>query len=89
MFENIISYYYNYFTNDDNDKFILLKSSVCLIVCNGLYNKFIKEGIPTLESLPLDKKTEYWKYACMYQPSTQKRIEASRTLYVLHLISAE
>lgn len=85
----LIQYYYDYFTNEKNDGYRLLCSSVCVNMLNGLYLCFMKDGIEPLENLPQERKEKLWSHAIKYYPEKEKRIRASKAGYVLELITAK
>ena len=89
MFDGLIKYYYDYFINDKNDGWLLLKSSVCLILLNELYTTFTSEGITPIEALTEIEKKKYWEAACKMYDSKDVRITAAKAAYVLNLITSK
>ena len=85
----LIQYYVDYFNDENNNGFLLLKSSVCLNVLSYLHSKFIRDNEAVeLKDLPQDKKEKYWELAKQYYSETDKRTQASKTCYVLELITS-
>lgn len=70
------------------DGFILLKSSVACKLLNELYNKFILDGIPPIESLPEDKKINYYNISKKHCEDKDYLIMVSKAAYVLNLITS-
>lgn len=85
----LIQYYYNYFIDEKNDGYRLLISSVCLKICCGLYEKFVMDSIKPIEMLDEETKQKYWDKAKEYYAGETKRIEAMKTIYVLHSITGK
>jgi hypothetical protein len=63
-------------------------TSVALSVLNSLYTNFINEGIEPMETIPKEKKEKYWTAACKYYETLGDRLKASRSCYVLELITS-
>ena len=40
----LIQFFYDYFIDENKDGYLLLCSSVCLQVCNNLYDKFVMDN---------------------------------------------
>lgn len=83
--------YFNKLNEEGKDGYILLKSTVCIILLCELYKKFTsqtEEPITSLEDLPLDKKTKYWNIAKKYYTEIPDRIKASKCAYTLSLITS-
>lgn len=74
----------------DNGKcgYMLLISSLLMDVLNKKYIEFIDEGIPEIESLPLEQKTMYWELSKKYYTNKETRIRAAKASYVLTLITS-
>jgi len=89
MFNELIQFYYDYFTDSKNDGWRLIGSSVCVIVLLELYKKFLDNGeIVTIEELPEDKKKMFWDISCRFYQTIEQRIRASKASYVLSLITS-
>lgn len=85
----IIQYYYNYFIDEKNDGFNLLCSSVCLLILNGLYNRFVMDSIKPIEMLDEEQKKRYWEQAKRFYSDKEKRIEAMKAAYTLESITGK
>lgn len=94
MFDNLILYYADTFnkTNEEGkDGYFVLCSTVCIMILSELYRNFIRDGIPTLESLPKEQKEKFWikaKIYCTEENKNKDRIKASQAAYVLTLITS-
>lgn len=86
---NLITFFYNYFIDEKNDGYLLLCSCVCLQVCNSLYDKFVMDSIKPIEMLDEEQKQKYWEQAKRFYTDQNKRIQASRTAYVLESITGK
>ncbi len=85
----LIRYYVDYFLDENNDGFLLLKSSVCLNLLNYHHRLFIRDNEAVeLKDLPQDKKEKYWNLAKQYYSETDKRTQASVAAYTLELITS-
>lgn len=89
MFDELIQYYYDYFTGKKNDGWILIGSSVCVIILSELYNKFVKnnEAVP-IENLLIEEKKLFWGIAMKYYNEKEQQIKAAKAAYVLSLITS-
>ena len=83
----LINYYYNYFLNNNN-RYLLLKSCVCLSICEGLYKKFMADGLPPIESLDEVERELYLEKATDCYEDFFKIESATKAAYVLNLITA-
>jgi len=94
MFDKLILYYASYFTelNEQNkDGYLLLTSTVAIMLLHELYNKFMKDGIEPIESLSKEQKEKFWiaaKKYCTEENKNKDRIKASKAAYVLSLITS-
>lgn len=88
---NIGASYGDYYEAHGEEKtldFIFKVSSIATYVLNTLYNSWLKEGISPLESIGEDKKRKYWNIALKYFSTTEERIRASKSIYVIELITS-
>lgn len=94
MFDKLILYYGNYFTElneQGKDGYLILSSTVCIMLLHELYNKFIKDGIEPIEALPKEQKEKFWiaaKKYCKEEDKNKDRFKASKAAYVLKLITS-
>ena len=90
MYTPLIAYYCSYFLDEGNlNKYLLLKSGVCLKILNGLYNQFMAAGdVPQIESIDQELKLRLWEQAKKHQMFPDKRKEAMIAAYVLTLITS-
>lgn len=79
--------YYNQHGQDKTYDFVL-KTHVALSVLNALYESFIKDGIDELGKLPQETKEKYWNIGCRYFEEMGDRMKATKSVYVLELITA-
>lgn len=88
MFNELIQYYYDYFTSGKNDGWRLIGSSVCVTILSELYKKFMdnKEAEP-IENLLIEQKKKYWDIAGRFYSETALRVKATKAAYVLELIT--
>lgn len=89
MFDNLICWYGEYFINEKNDGFRLIKSKVCIELLSEMYEKFIrnKEAEP-FEIINHEKKRKYYDTACKFYSEMEDRLKASKSCYVLELITS-
>lgn len=87
--EKLIQFFYDYFINEKNDGYLLLCSSVCLKICNGLYDKFILDSIKPIEMIDEDLKKKYWEQAIRFYQHKPTRIKAMITAYTLEQITGK
>jgi len=85
----LINYYYNYFMDDTKDGYNLLCSSVCLIILNGLYNRFVMDSIKPIEILDEEQKKRYLEQAKRFYTDKDKRIKAMKAAYTLESITGK
>lgn len=94
VYDDLILYYatsFNKAIEVGKDPYYLLSSTVLIILLSELYRKFIRDGIPTLESLPKEQKEKFWikaKRYCTEENKNKDRIKASQAAYVLTLITS-
>ena len=88
MYQPLIDFYLKYFQDSSHDRYLLLKSSVCLSVCNMLYELFVREGdIVSIEKIPPKKKEVLWEITKKYQTEKEKRFVAAKALYALEAMT--
>lgn len=88
MFDNLICWYGEYFTNPKNDRYRLLKSSVFITMMNELYKRFVANGeIIEIEDIDQAYKEQYWNRACEYYETQNDRIRAAKSIYVIQEIT--
>lgn len=86
----IRDFYVPYFTDENNDGYKLLCSSVTVNILSNRYREFVMDGdAAELESLPKEKKEFFWKYAIKYYDTTEKRKMACEAAYALELITGK
>lgn len=90
LYDNLAVIYGEYYIKHGEEKLyqFVFNSSVALSVLPTLYERFVKEGIESLEQLPQEKKENYWKIACRFFTEQDDRIKASKCVYVLALITS-
>ena len=66
----------------------VFKTSFAIQVLNSLYAKFVSEGVEPIEKIPITKKEKYWEIACKYYTELPTRLQASRAIYTLELITS-
>jgi len=87
MFQKLILYYCGYFLNEEN-KWLIFSSAVCISVLSERYRKWIKEeGIVPIENISEDEKLRFWNIAGNYHQDKDKRIMASQSAYALTLMT--
>lgn len=78
--------------NDNKEKGLDCWSCIGLTVpcklLSDLYLKFLKDGIPAIETLPEEKKRHYFDIAKKYYTESKDTIRASKAAYVLALITS-
>jgi len=72
---------------DGKDAFLILKSSVALNALWKLYEKLVQVDVPPIESLSTEEKTKYWNIAKKYYDDKESAIIASKSSYILSLIT--
>jgi len=89
MFDTLIHFYFDYFTNPKNDGWALISSSVCVSILSGLYVGFVEnsEAIP-MEELLIEEKQRYWDIAGKYYQDKEQRVKATKAAYALALITS-
>lgn len=86
---NLIQYYYDYFLNEKNDGYFLLKSSIALKVLFWKYGRCIEDGSAVLfVNLPQDKKEKYIEQAKRFYSEPEQVHTASKVAYMLNLITS-
>lgn len=85
---HVIEFFHKYFSDENNDGYRLLNSSVCLTICEGLYTRFLKDGIEPIEELPEERKRKLYNESIKYYSSKEQIVKASKTAYVLQLITS-
>lgn len=88
MFDTLLLYYANYFSNEENkDCYLILKSKIAIEILSSQYQKWIKtDGILPIEKLSEEDKKKYWDIAGKYQQDQDKRILATKSAYALNLM---
>jgi hypothetical protein len=69
----------------------VFKTSIALGILNDLYIKFTSDklnNVEPLEKIPQEKKEKYWNIACKYFPELKQRLQASKAIYTLELITS-
>jgi len=79
--------YYNKHGEEKTYDFVL-KTHVALNVLNSLYDNFMKDGVPDMSLLPVERKQKYWDVACKHYEEMGDRLKASKACYVLSLITS-
>ena len=82
---------FNELQSQGKDGYLVLGSTVCVMLLNQLYANFMNEGIAPIETLPVEKKTEFWEIAkkyCIEENKQKDRIKTSRAAYTLSLITS-
>ena len=79
--------YYNEHGEDKTYDFVL-KTHVALSVLNSLYNNFMKDGVPDMSLLPIERKQKYWDIACKYYEKMGDKLKANKACYILSLITS-
>lgn len=85
----LVKYYYDYFIDENNDGYLLLCSSVCLRILNGLYDRFVMDSIKPIEMLPLEQNKKYNQQALRFYQDKPTRYKAMITAYVLESITGK
>lgn len=85
----LIKYYYDYFIDENKNGYLLLSSAVCISICNGMYKKFMKDGIMPIELISKEQKERLWEQAKIYYGDREQRILAMKAGYVLELITSK
>ena len=89
MFDTLIQYYNDYFTDEKNNGFDLLCSTVCVMVLSELYERFVfNKEVPPIETLVIEQKKKYWEAAGKYWDDKDKRVKATKAAYTLALITS-
>lgn len=70
------------------DNWCIVNCSVPVKLLNELYDKFMLDGIPSIENLSTEEKTKYWDIAKKYHEDQETAIKASKAAYVLSLITS-
>ena len=90
--ERLIPVYTSYYYDEakvGDEKYGVIKSSVCCWLLNILYLNFtIDNETDPIENLPLEKKEKYWRLAMLHHDTPDARIKAARSAYVLELITS-
>lgn len=66
----------------------VFNTKTSLAVLTSRYDNFIKDGIDEIEKLSKEKREKYWDIACKYFETMGDRIKASKSCYVLELITS-
>jgi len=72
---------------DGKDAFLILKSSVALNALWNLYEKLVQVDVPPIQSLTTEEKNKYWNIAKKYYEDKNLAIIASKSSYILSLIT--
>ena len=64
----------------------IFSTQVSLSVLTGLYDKFVNDGIDSIDKLPEEKRAGYWSVASKYYQGFSNRMKAAKATYVLDLI---
>ncbi len=92
MFKNLyidLGMLFNDFNEKGSDGFCIIKCAVPCKLLNELYLTFVKDGIPTIQSLPKEQKTKYWNIAKRFYQTEPEAIKASVAAYVLELLTSQ
>lgn len=90
FYENMAVMYVNYYNKNGEEKLynFVLTTKVSLVVLTTLYAQFIKDGIEPMDKLPQEQKEKFWNVACKYFDEMGDRLKASKSCYVLSLLTA-
>lgn len=90
FYEQMATMYAEYFIKYGEQKTydFIFGTSVALSVLNSLYIGFVNDGIEPMEKIPQEKKEKYWAAACKYYETLGDRLKASKSCYVIELITS-
>lgn len=90
FYEQMAMMYADYFIKNGEQKTydFVFSTNVALSVLNSLYANFVKDGIVEMEFIPQEKKEKYWAAACKYYETLWDRLKASKSCYVIELITS-
>lgn len=79
----------NYFKHNDDKRYNVIGSTVLRWALICVYKKLLREGeIERIENIDAEKKEEYWLITGYYSQDKNIRIEQSKSLYTLELITS-
>lgn len=85
----LIQYYHDYFSNEKNDGYLLLKSSIALKVLLWKYGRCVDDGSAGLfVNLSEDKKQKYIGQAKRFYSEPEHIHIASKVAYMINLITS-
>lgn len=82
---------FNELQSQGKDGYLVLGSTVCVMLLNQLYANFMNEGIEPIEKLPQEKKLKFFELAqkyCLEENKQKDRIKTGRAAYALSLITS-
>lgn len=90
MNESLILFFVELFKKEQekgHDGFVLLKSGIFISCLWNLYEKLILVDVMPIDSIPQDEKLKYWNIANLHYADKQTAIKASKTAYLITLLT--
>lgn len=82
--------YVDYFNENGEQKTLdfVFGNKVSISVLTSLYGGFMNDGVTPMGEIAKEKKEKYWATACKYYETMGDRLKASKSCYVLELITS-
>lgn len=75
--------------SNDDQRFLPIFSSVCCVVLNTLYKRFINtKEIQPIELISEEKKNKYWDLAKKFNKKPNEWVLAAKAAYMLELVTS-